>query len=156
MSVKTLQFVQLKKQLDEKFDVYHDGFTNVLHLHKREDLKADSTSGLANILKVAHIGPGSFGIYAPTATKQFWGVRKPLLEKLQKLYKDNWALVLLEESSAVGYYYNPSDVRNSASSWSADASGEDFKITAANLGYMRSFTSFEELRGLLRESGVEQ
>jgi len=134
-----------KKKITEKFDVYRAGANkNVFDLHKREG-PDESVTGLRNILRPLHIGPGFYGLYVLTATRQFWGIRKPVLDELHRQYADNWAVVLLDKQPSVGYSYSAADIENSLSRWSTNFSAEDLKVTIHNLGYYKAFTTFGEL-----------
>lgn len=141
-------FDRFVKMIEKHFDVYRDGATKVLHLHRRtaerESLPLSRKLG---------IGEGDFGLYAPESSVRWWGVRKPILEKLKRAYGDKWALVLLDNHPEAGYFYTPEDVRNSAPSWSPDVTEENLKIVQSTLGHYQSFRNADTFWVLLQETG---
>lgn len=136
------------EMIGKHFDVDRDGSSKVLHLHRRTT-ERDS----APLLRKLGIGEGDFGLYAPESSVEWWGVRKPILEKLKRIYGDKWVLILLDNHSESGYLYTPEDVRNSAPSWSADVTGENLKIVQSTLGHHKSFYNADAFWALLQEAG---
>ena len=139
------RFVEM---IERHFDVYRDGATKVLHLHRRT---AERES--LPLLRKLGIGEGDFGLYVPESSVEWWGVRKPILEKLKRLYGDKRVLILLDNHPESGYFYTPEDVRNSAPSWSPDVTGENLKIVQSTLGHHKSFYNADAFWALLQEAG---
>lgn len=137
--------------LKAKLDVYKDPHANILHLHKKSD---NETCFLIPIIG-SPIGADFFGLYVLQSTdKHFWGPSRPIFQKLNGSYADNWAMILLDGDPVVGYFYTPQNVNNSLSGWSTGISGDDFKIRESNLCHCRRFFHMEQLFGLLRQSGL--
>lgn len=104
-------FGRFVEMIEKHFDVDRDGSSKVLHLHRRTT-ERDS----ASLLRKLGIGEGDFGLYVPESSVEWWGVRKPILEKLKHIYGDKWVLILLDNHPESGYLYTPEDVRSSSPS----------------------------------------
>lgn len=140
-------FGRFVEMVEKHFDVDRDGSSKVLHLHRRTT-ERDS----APLLRKLGIGEGDFGLYAPESSVEWWGVRKPILEKLKRIYGDKWVLILLNNHPESGYFYTPEDVRNSMP-WSSDVTGENLKITQSTLGHHKPFYNADAFWALLEEAG---
>ncbi len=74
-------FGRFIEMIEKHFDVYRDGPTKVLHLHRRTTERES-----ASLFRKLGIGEGDFGLYTPESSVGWWGVRKPILEKLKRIY----------------------------------------------------------------------
>jgi hypothetical protein len=80
-------------------------------------------------------------------------VRKPILEKLKRIYGDKWGLILMDNHPESGYFSTLEDARNSAPSWSPNGTGENLKIVQSTLGHHRPFYNADAFWALLQETG---
>ncbi len=141
-------FGRFIEMIKKHFDVHRDGRSKVLHLHRRTSERES-----APLLRRLGIGQGDFGLYAPESSVEWWGVRKPILEELKRIYGDKWGLILLDNHPESGHFYSPEDVRNSSRSWSPDVTGENLKIVRSTLGHHKSFNNADAFWALLQEAG---
>lgn len=141
-------FSRFVEMLGKRLDVDREGSTKVLYLHRRTNERES-----APLLRKLGIGKGDFGLYVPESSVEWWGVRKPIFEKLKRIYGDKWVLILLDNHPESGYFYTPEDVRNSAPSWSPDVTGDNLKIVASTLGHHKSFYNADAFWALLQEAG---
>jgi hypothetical protein len=82
--------------IEKHFDVNRDGRSKVLHLRRRTTERES-----APLLRRLGIGEGDFGLYVPEGSVEWWGVRKPILEKLKRVYGDKWVLILFGQSPGI-------------------------------------------------------
>ena len=80
-------------------------------------------------------------------------MRKPILEKLKRIYGGKWVLILLDNHPESGYFYTPEDIQNSLASWLPDVTGDNLKIVRSTLGHHKSIYNADAFLALLQEAG---